>query len=181
MVHNVRGGCWWYGSRSCALPPILHYILLLCDRWQQRGSVTKEHLTWKCIGSKGGSPNPSMWKNGTHWHSSMLDEHLWRPAVAVSTVRLWMVCFSIGNSHSGSVALVQIFMSAACSSCSLLAKMHSKWWWLRWKTVFCSWEFALSICVIVLFVSVVVSMEINRRHYFQSNLRALCWSYSISL
>ena len=37
--------------------------------------------------------------------------------------------------------------------------------------VFCSWEFALFNNVIVLFVSVVVSREINRRHYFQSNLQ----------
>jgi len=34
---------------------------------------------------------------------------------------------------------------------------------------FCSWESALSNNVIVLFVSVVVSMEINRRRYFWSH------------
>ena len=34
-------------------------------------------------------------------------------------------------------------------------------------------EFALSNSVIVLIVSVVVSMEINRRQYFQSKLRIL--------
>jgi len=39
------------------------------------------------------------------------------------------------------------------------------------KMVFCSQEFALSNSVIVLFVSIVVSMEINRRHYFRSGLR----------
>ena len=38
------------------------------------------------------------------------------------------------------------------------------------KLVFCSWEFALSNSVIVLFVPVVISMERSRRHYFQSNL-----------
>ena len=57
-------------------------------------------------------------------------------------------------------------------SCSSLAKVHSHWWWLRWKIVFCSWEFALSNSVIVLFVSIVVSMEINRRHYFRSGPRS---------
>ena len=35
--------------------------------------------------------------------------------------------------------------------------------------VLCSREFALSNSVMVLFVSVVVSTEINRRHYFQSD------------
>jgi len=38
------------------------------------------------------------------------------------------------------------------------------------NNVFFSWEFALSKGVIVLFVSVVVSMEINRRHCFWSDL-----------
>ena len=35
--------------------------------------------------------------------------------------------------------------------------------------MFCNWKFALSNIVIMLFVSVVVSMEINRRHYFWSS------------
>ena len=34
--------------------------------------------------------------------------------------------------------------------------------------MFCSYEFALSNSVIVLFVSIVFSMEINRRRYFRS-------------
>ena len=37
--------------------------------------------------------------------------------------------------------------------------------------MFCSWEFALPNSVTVLIESVVVSMEINRRHYFQSDLQ----------
>ena len=37
------------------------------------------------------------------------------------------------------------------------------------EKVFYSWEFALSNSAMVLFVSV-VSMEVNRRHYFQCNL-----------
>ena len=41
-----------------------------------------------------------------------------------------------------------------------------------WKLVFCSWEIDLSNSVIVLFVSVVVSMEINRRHNFWCDLRS---------
>ena len=36
--------------------------------------------------------------------------------------------------------------------------------------MFCSFKFALSNGVIVFFISVVVSMEINSRHYFQSDL-----------
>jgi len=51
--------------------------------------------------------------------------------------------------------------------------MHSYLWWLCWKIVFCSWVFPLWNCVIVFFVSVVLSMEINRKHYFWSNLHVL--------
>ena len=36
-------------------------------------------------------------------------------------------------------------------SCSLLVRMRSWWWWLCWKIVFCTWEFALSYCALCLF------------------------------
>jgi len=81
------------------------------------------------------------------------------------------VRWSSGSSDSGSPPLVQIFMSATCSSCSLLVKIHSYWWWLCWKRVWCSWECALSNSMTVLFASGVVSMGINRRHSFRSNSR----------
>ena len=42
---------WWYGNRGSSSQPIFHYILLLCDWWQQRDSQTEWCLTWKqrCI------------------------------------------------------------------------------------------------------------------------------------
>ena len=43
-------------------PPIFHYVILPCNRWQQRGSLTKWGLMWKCGWSKGVSLNSSMWK-----------------------------------------------------------------------------------------------------------------------
>mgnify|MGYP001852807529 CR=1 FL=1 len=43
----------------------------------------------------------------------------------------------------------------------------------RWKIVLCSWDFSLSNSVVVLFVSDVVSMEINRKHCFWSDIRTL--------
>jgi len=58
LAHDII----WYGSRSWTFPLIFRYILLLCDRWQQRGSLTEWHLTWKCMWNKGVSLNPSMWK-----------------------------------------------------------------------------------------------------------------------
>jgi len=79
LAHDMRGGYRWYGSRGWTFPPVFLYILLLCDRWQQRGSLTKWYLTWKCVWSKVVSLNSFMWKrNGTHSHSLMLAEHWWR-------------------------------------------------------------------------------------------------------
>ena len=46
--------------------------------------------------------------------------------------------------------------------------------------LFCSWEFALSNSVTVLFVSVAVSMEIHRRHYFLRDLCMLCLIHIIN-
>ena len=52
LALNIRGECWWYGSRGWTFPPMFYHMLLLCDRWQQRGSLTECCLTWKCGWSK---------------------------------------------------------------------------------------------------------------------------------
>ena len=66
LSYNVRGRWCWYGSSSSSFPPISCRMLLSsCDTWQQRGSLTKWCLTWKCIKSKGVSLNSFMWKK---WH-----------------------------------------------------------------------------------------------------------------
>jgi len=65
---------WWYGSRGWTVCPIFHYILLLCDRWQQRGSLTKWCLTWECIWSKVLSLNSSMRKK---WHPETFINTSW--------------------------------------------------------------------------------------------------------
>ena len=41
LAQDTRGGCWWDGSRGWTFPPVSHYVLLLSDRWQQRGSLAK--------------------------------------------------------------------------------------------------------------------------------------------
>jgi len=48
---TTSGESWWYGSRGPTFSPMLHSMLLLCDRWQQRGSLTEWHLAWKYIWS----------------------------------------------------------------------------------------------------------------------------------
>jgi len=107
LVHDIRGSCWWYGSREWTFPPIPRYIFLPCDRWQQRGTLTQWHLTWKCVWSKGVELNSSMQKE-----KSPLDA-CWMCMEAkhwVSTQWGRGCC----NSNSGAPHLVQIFTSAAC-------------------------------------------------------------------
>ena len=62
LGHSARGRCWWYGSRGWPFPPTFHYVLLLCNRWQQRGSLTQWQLKWKCVWSKWVELNSSMQK-----------------------------------------------------------------------------------------------------------------------
>ena len=106
-------------------------------------------------------------KNDTPWHSLMLAEHFWRTnsvcehSEAMVVVfqqwwqRQWVTSNSSGFYSRGKQALVHCRQKFVCN--------HD---WLCWKTVLWSWEFPIS----VLFISIVVSMEINRRHYLQSNL-----------
>ena len=65
LAHDGRCRHWRYGSWGWTFPPIFHYIFLLCDRWQQGGSLTEWCLTWKCLWSNHVEWNSSMWKK---WH-----------------------------------------------------------------------------------------------------------------
>ena len=79
LAHDVRGRWWWYGSRRWAFLQILCYMLLLCDRWKQKGSLAEWHLIWWCSQNTDVELNSSMWgKSGTRWHSSTFAECLWR-------------------------------------------------------------------------------------------------------
>ena len=101
------GEYWWDGSRGWTFPSMLHYILLPYDRWQQKGN-----RTWKRICSKDVKLNSSVWKK---WHSLIFIDTCW---TFVDT-KQWMwaqwgsrcVCFSSGDSNSGSPLLVQTLTS----------------------------------------------------------------------
>ena len=68
------GRDWWYGSGGWTFLPIFPYILLLCNSWQQRGSLTKWCLSWKCIWSKAVELNSSVWKK---WHPLTFIDTWW--------------------------------------------------------------------------------------------------------
>jgi len=124
LVHNVRGRCWWCGSRGWNFSTVFHYILLPCDRWQQRGSLTKWHLKWKCVWSRSVLSNSSMQKKTTpidiHWCLLNVCED---QTMNDSTVRLCVVCFSSGDSNSRSPLWSSETWHAG--SCSVLSKMYN--------------------------------------------------------
>ena len=68
------------------------------------------------------------------------------------------------------VATVKQWISSVGADFYELSKIHSYWWGLCWKIVFCIWEFALSNSVFVFFITVVFTIERYGRHYFWSNL-----------
>ena len=83
LAQYIRGGCWWHASKGQTFPPIFHCILLLCDRWQQGGSLTEWCLTWKCVWNKGVLLDSSTWKKMVpiyiHWHLLNIygDQRMW--------------------------------------------------------------------------------------------------------
>ena len=76
LTHRTRGGCWWSGSWHWTFPSVFHYMLF-CDRAAKEqpdnvwGGSTDETEVCHWILPRG--------KNGMHWHSLVLVEHLWGP------------------------------------------------------------------------------------------------------
>ena len=150
-------------------------MLLLCDRWQQRGTLTEWHLTWKYIWSRSVSLNSAMQKKmqlltftDACWMLMETIQRLWSPRGSG-----WCISAAVTVGH---LHWCQCLQAQHAVSCSLLVKTHS-WWY--WKILFCSWEFTLSNGVTVLFVSVVVSLEINRSCYFWRNVYVCVHTYKL--
>ena len=183
LAHNFRGGRWWYSSRGWAFSPIPHYTLLLCNRWQQRGSVTNavwHRSTYKAkvchrIPPWGKKIAPLTFID-TCWMFMETKQWMWAQwgggwcvsAVVAATVGHLCWCRFLQAWHAG--------------SCALLC-MYSSWWWLC-----CSWGFALSNIVIVLFVSFVVPSNVKKKkknHSFATcmitMLRYYIWKTSFKL
>ena len=57
FAHNTTGRWWWY--RVWSFSTVFYCILLPCERYQYRGSLTKQCLTWKSVWSKGMELNSS--------------------------------------------------------------------------------------------------------------------------
>jgi len=106
------------------------------------------------------------------WGKRLLPLTLTDAAWMFMKTKQWMLMQWGGgwcSGNSGSPALVQIFLSMAWRLL-FIAGENAQPVMVTMLIKPCSLEFALSNSVTVLFISVVVSMEINRRHYCWSNL-----------
>jgi len=111
-AHGVRSGCGWYGSRDSTFPPVLHYVLLLCDGWQKRDSLIKHGSVYEAKVCHWIPPC------GTNEHPLTFIDTYW----TFMGTKQWMCtqwgsgrcCFYSGDSGSGAPPPVQILVSTAC-------------------------------------------------------------------
>ena len=166
---------WWYGSRSWTFPPVFCYILFLCHRQQLRGSLTRHNIVWH--GSVYGA-DVCHWilPFRKKWHPLTLNDACW----TLMETKQWVGAQRGGE---GCVAAVVTVTAVHLCWCRFLWLWHAALvhQWQKCRAIggdyavletimFWSWDFALSSSGIVLFVAVVVSMEINWRYYFWSDL-----------
>ena len=145
LAHYVRGGWWWWcGSRGWTFPPILHYMLLLFDKCQQRGSLKKWCLTceakvWRWIPPSGKKLHPLMFIDAC-W--TFMKTKQWGGEWCVSTVVTvtWKTS-DILNSHAqlshhemknvsiSSSIWISGLQPGNCVWSWISASKCWKWWW----------------------------------------------------
>jgi len=124
-------------------------------------------LMWNCTWSKGVRLNSSVWKK---WHTLTFIGACW----TLMEIKQWMWAqwgsgwsvSAVTTATVGHLCWYWFLREQHAGSCSSLVK---KRWWLL-KMVFCSWDLLYPIMFLQSFLSVTVSMDINRRHYFWSDL-----------
>jgi len=112
--------------RDWTFLPVSHCMLLPCDRWQQRGTLTKWRLTWKCIWNKAASLNSSMRKI---WHLLTVINICWtfmetRQWVWAQWSSGWCVSAAVAVT-AGHLRCCSFLQAQHTGSCSLLAKTHT--------------------------------------------------------
>ena len=137
LAQKARSRYWWYGSRGRTFPPIFHDVLLPCDRWQQRCTLTqmsdvKVWMNQRCVTEP--LCEEKMTPPDIYWCLLNVDGD---QLADLSAVMQQVVHFSSGDSNIKDRPQYELpcrFLRAWHeSTCSLLAKVHSYWWWLCWK------------------------------------------------
>ena len=122
LAHNVRGGCWWYGSRGLAFLPIfpLHFVAM----FQMAAEGQSDRITSEmemCMNQRCVIEFLHVEKMSTiDIHRHLLTCIKNRP-VNVSTVRQGVVHFSSGWS-----LLHRFLWARHGGSCSLYPELHQK-------------------------------------------------------
>ena len=158
LAHDVTSECWWYGRGGWTFMLILLHAAAM---WHMAAEGQSDKMvSWTVLPHPLYSPN--LVSSDFHLFGSMKDglsqQHFPSNTTIIAVVKQWVT-----------------FAGSDFYKHSMQSLVH-RWWKCRANggdynvKMFYSCEFALSNNVIVLFVSVVVSIEINRRHYFQSYL-----------
>ena len=156
LAQSVRHRYWWYGSRGCTFPPIFHYMLLPCDRWQQRGSLTIWRLTCKCISNKGVWLNTSTCKKwhpltfinacwifmetkqwiwaqwGDRWCVSAVETVTWKTS-HVPDGHAWLSHHEMKSMLISSPTWIRRWWHRNYVQSWISASMHWKQWWHHWN------------------------------------------------
>ena len=75
-THNVRDKCWWWYTRGWTFPLIFH-LVAVCHIVVEGLS---DKMSWDMeVHKNKGTLFPPCRKNCSHWHSSLLAEHWWKP------------------------------------------------------------------------------------------------------
>ena len=151
LTSNVRGRC---GGMTIEVEPSHQYSVTFCccrtngsrgAVWSSIVSDMEVHAKHRCVIELLHAEKRKATPTDIHQH---LLNIYGDQTVDASTVRQW-VHFS-AMVTVGHLYWYRFLIRLHAGSCSWLVKLHSKWWWLRWKTVFCTGEFALSESVIVI-------------------------------
>lgn len=108
----------------------LHQYLVMCCCIVTEEQSDQMGLTWKCGCSKGVGLNSSM------WHSSMFAEHWGTTNSGCEHTEGWGCVSAVEMAKVGNLTGADLCKHCMhASSCSMLVKIHSLWWWLYWKAV----------------------------------------------
>jgi len=106
LIHWLNTVLW--RAKNWTFPPISHYMLLPCHTWQQRGSLTKWHLTWEVHMKQRCVIEFLCVEKMAPWHSSMPAKCWWRTNCGCEHSEAVGGAFQQWQQQCGSPLLVQI-------------------------------------------------------------------------
>ena len=123
LAHDVRGGCWWCGSRGRTFPPVFHDNIavqqMAAEGQSDSGSDVEVHMKQRCVTEL--LHVETMSPTDIHGHTRSIGED---QAVDVSTVRLW----AVATATIGQLRWCRLLQTQrAGPSSSLVERQSSRW------------------------------------------------------